>query len=1188
MIGLMILDRYRIDSELGKGGMGIVYRAFDTLLEREVAIKVLSDEGLSADSQIRLLEEARAAAGLSHPNIVTVYDVVEFDESMFIIMELLQGISLREQSDRDLDHILEYFEQLCGALSHAHQHGVIHRDLKPENVILVEDQIKLMDFGLARSMSSRLSAEGALAGTASYLAPEQALGMDVDARTDLYSLGVMLYEMAAGRLPFTEGDALAVISQHLHAPVVPPRTYNKAISPELNELVLRLMSKNLEDRPSSAEQVLSMLSDLSKSDGDLVAAGEITLLQQIIQGKIVGRQAELKSLRQLWRQAQQGNAQLVLISGEPGVGKTRLANELVSYAQLHGGKVLRGGCYENEARVPYLPIAEALRDWIRGQTPDQLQNQMGEIAPELAKLAPEIVNKLGPIEPNPALSSEQERIRMFDHFARFLSDLAVDRGLIIFLDDLHWADKGTLSLIHYLLRRLRDEGVLLMGGYREIELDRTHPLSTALVDWNRERIVTRIQLGRLTKEDCGQLLASMFEQDEVSPEFTEAIYQETEGNPFFIEEVVKALIDSGQIYRENLEWQRGNIEDLAIPQSIKEAIGRRLNRLSMESIAVLQQAAVLGKVFDFQELLMINSENGGRDYFREDLLLEALDEGLDAQLIRSLEGEAFSFTHDKIRETLYGEMNSIRQRRFHKKIAQGIEKNISENKINSYLPDLAYHFLQGGDLDKGMEYAIRAGEQAQSLYANEEALSYYLQAAEAAMELDQLEELSEIYLTIGDLYLAQGLSNEAIENFNHAMSIVKHGEEKAKIKMKIGESYASVGDARGLDFLQSAKEGLNPEIHSDEYAETLTWIGRYYHYQAQHRQAINAFETALELLTSSDKYQIKCQIFSFLAGSYQHILEFKRSDYWANECLTLGEKNDDPSWIAVGNEFLAENAVTKGRWNDGLEYSNNDREIGKKIGALDRVAWGKFTQAEILYGLGQLNEALSVGQSALNLVEQIGENRLAILIRSNLSKVQVAMDLMEEAEENARIAVSQADELDQDFMQCWSRYAYASLLVNQKEWDKALQVCEEGKLIYEGGENLAAKGHIFNILPLALLGAGRVAEARSVVDEHLRVVSESEMDHSHGIALRMKGQITAIVKDYGDSHLAYNASIKMLESIGSRLELGRTYYHRGILLENIGKREDADMDLQIALNIFKECGAIYDLKLVQQLSASIS
>ncbi len=154
MIGSLLLERYRIDSELGQGGMGIVYQAFDTLLKRSVAIKVLSDPGLSADSQSRLLDEARVAAGLSHPNIVTVYDVREYDGLLFIIMELVDGKSLRDESFEDLDWILGINRQLCKALAHAHQHDVIHRDLKPENVLLVDGQVKLMDFGLARSMTS--------------------------------------------------------------------------------------------------------------------------------------------------------------------------------------------------------------------------------------------------------------------------------------------------------------------------------------------------------------------------------------------------------------------------------------------------------------------------------------------------------------------------------------------------------------------------------------------------------------------------------------------------------------------------------------------------------------------------------------------------------------------------------------------------------------------------------------------------------------------------------------------------------------------------------------------------------------------------------------------------------------------------------------------------------------------------
>jgi hypothetical protein len=455
MIGSKLLDRYRIGSELGKGGMGVVFRAFDTILERPVAIKVLSERGLSADSQSQLLEEARAAAKLNHPSIVTVYDVGEVDNSLFIVMELLRGISLREKSNVDLEQVLDYFRQLCEALAHAHQLGIIHRDLKPENVILVGDQVKLMDFGLARSLNSRLTVDGLLSGTASYLAPEQALGMEVDGRTDLYSLGVMLYEMTAGRLPFTGGDALAVISQHLHAPVVPPRTYNEKISPGLNELIVHLLKKVPADRPPSAEAVLLILMDLPKSEQEGDSSEDLILLQQIVQGRLVGRQAELDTLRQLWQQAQGGQAQLVLISGEPGVGKTRLANEIISFARLHGARLLRGGCYEYEATVPYLPIMEALREWVHGQSSEQLNEKLRDYAAELAKLMPEIAAKIGPLESNPSLSPDQERMRMFDHVARFFSDIAVDRGLLIFLDDLHWVDQGTLSLIHYLLRRLR-------------------------------------------------------------------------------------------------------------------------------------------------------------------------------------------------------------------------------------------------------------------------------------------------------------------------------------------------------------------------------------------------------------------------------------------------------------------------------------------------------------------------------------------------------------------------------------------------------------------------------------------------------------------------------------------------------------------------------------------------------------
>jgi predicted ATPase len=291
---------------------------------------------------------------------------------------------------------------------------------------------------------------------------------------------------------------------------------------------------------------------------------------------------------------------LALLSGEPGVGKTRLAQELIGHAQRSGVTVLRGGCYEYEATTPYLPFVEALREWVHWQGPEQLRAQLGPTAAELAKLAPEIESKLGVLSPNAPLSPGEERLRLFDHAARFLQSLAAERGLLVFIDDLHWADQGTLSLLHYVLRRARNDRVLFLAAYREIELDRAHPLAAALVDWNRERLATHVALGRLSHADTAALAATLFGQESMSRAFIEALYHETEGNPFFVEEVVKSLVEQGQIYREGGHWRLKETHELALPQSVKEAIGRRLTRLSEGTVDALRTAAALGKVFAFR------------------------------------------------------------------------------------------------------------------------------------------------------------------------------------------------------------------------------------------------------------------------------------------------------------------------------------------------------------------------------------------------------------------------------------------------------------------------------------------------------------------------------------------------------------------------------------------------------------
>jgi len=230
MIGTLIEDRYLIESELGRGGMGIVYRAEDTLLERPVAVKVVSASGLGTEGRNRLLQEARAAARLNHPNIVAVHDVGvasvpdQVEPTSYIVMELVEGQTLRDFQPQDMAQIIQVAIAMCDALEAAHQQGIIHRDLKPENVVVTPtDTVKLMDFGLARVYGKeRLTEEGTFMGTLSYLAPEVILGQEADARSDLYAFGVLLYEISAGKPPFEAENLTAVISQHLHAPIVPP------------------------------------------------------------------------------------------------------------------------------------------------------------------------------------------------------------------------------------------------------------------------------------------------------------------------------------------------------------------------------------------------------------------------------------------------------------------------------------------------------------------------------------------------------------------------------------------------------------------------------------------------------------------------------------------------------------------------------------------------------------------------------------------------------------------------------------------------------------------------------------------------------------------------------------------------------------------------------------------------------
>ncbi len=852
MIGTLLDERYRLDAEVGRGGMGVVYRAHDALLDRDVAVKVLSATELGTEGRTRLLREAQAAARLNHPNIVSVHDAGEArlperaEAVPFVVMELVEGPSLHDRRPGSLEETVAVARQVCVALEHAHTRGILHRDLKPENVLLVSDLqggagavAKLVDFGLARSVASRLSTEGAIVGTVFYLAPELALGQAFDARADLYALGVMLYELTTDRLPFLADDPLAVISQHLHAPVVPPRARDEGIPPALDALILRLLSKDRDGRPGSAAEVLQALNAPDILDRDATPARELSVLERIERGRLVARERELAEARALWRKASAGEGRVLLVSGEPGIGKTRLVRELCTEVQVTGDRVLVGECYA-EAGVPYAPFAQILRRAFRDGAGEELAAALPEfVLADLLTLAPSLRLRFPDVSPNPSLDPKSEQQRLFENMVACCHSMCEEVPVLLVLEDAHWADSGSLALLRHLARRTRRQRVLIVATYREVELDQTRPFQEVLLDLTRERLATRLRLSRLDREGTHDMLAVLFAAEEITPEFLEGIYTETEGNPFFVEEVCKALVESGQVYYTDGAWDRPEMEELEIPQSVRVAIQSRVSKMPVDCQEMLRLAAVLGREFAFQTLLAA-SEGGEED------LIDGLDYAIQAQLIEEAgagRDVTFAFTHALIPATLYEGVSTLRRRRLHRRAAAAIEGLHPDD-----YETLAYHYGESGDEEQALRYHVQAGARASAVYANVEAEGHY----RAALELVEPEaERADLLWELGRALFRQSRYQEAIEVWQEGIALYQAlGKQDGVARLYARSARAAwlLGDTpRGLRICREGMDVVVGAPESPDLADLLHETARACHFNGLPDEAAPLCRQALEM-----------------------------------------------------------------------------------------------------------------------------------------------------------------------------------------------------------------------------------------------------------------------------------------------------------------------------------------------------
>ena len=1172
MIGTLLQDRYRIDAELGSGGMGVVYRAHDSLLDREVAVKLLSESGLGTEGRDRMLREAQAIAKLNHPNIVQVHDAGQLDDTPFIVMELVEGQSLHDQPPKDPQGIVAVARQICAALEHAHQHGIIHRDLKPENVILEPDgTAKLMDFGLARSVASRLTTEGDITGTVFYLAPELALGQDFDGRADLYSLGVMLYELTTGELPFSKGDPLTVISQHVHATPVAPQARNSDITPRLEHLILQLLNKRPDDRPETATALLYALDNPELLDPGGVTDREQAVLRRVARGHFVGRQRELKQARSVWLQAQQGRGQALLISGEPGIGKSRLTRELATQAEISGGRVLVGECYP-EGGVPYSPFAQMLRRALHwtihngSELPDFVLADLLSLAPDLRPYYPDVPE-------NPPLDPESQQQRLFESVVTLCTRLSEQAPLFLAIEDAHWADSGSLALFRHLARRTKEKRAMVVATYREVELGESRPLQEMLVDLNRERLADRLKLGRFDREATRNLLAAIFEED-ITPEFLDRIFAETEGNPFFIEELSKALVEDGKLYFEDGRWHRPAMEELDLPQSVRVAIQSRLAKLSDPVQDVLRMAAVLGHEFDFETLAYALEQD-------EDLLIEALETAERSQLIEELSAErggTFRFGHALIASTLAEDLSGLRRRRMHGRAAEAI-RHLRPDDFET----LAYHYSESGDLEQGLAYSLKAGERAIKFSAYTEALRHLNRALEIAEAQGLTDESIRILESIGDVQSGRDFIR-SVAAYQRAMELSPLPEKQAELKAKIGTVNALAGDERGLPLIDEAIAELDPATQASQLAQAIASLGRFYHNRGQHGKAIEYLERARQIAEPIEDPGSLLYIYAYLAGAYQQLAEFQQSLRWAQRSIQFGEQRNLLTSTSAGHEYHAENFNQMGHWENALEHARKDHEIGEKTGLLDRVAWGGLSIMWACRGLGRLSEAIEAGQQTLEMAEGSGDWRLAVLAGADLARTLADLGDLQSAQAAAELASGRATDLNQAYIICEGLGALAYQHALHHEWQATLE-CR--LRIVE-----AAAGTDNRLIPMingpglaeAYLELGQLAQASESVTPALQIAKESGSPIPEARALQVRARIHAARGNWEQAVADSRQAAGLCEQWKSRLLLAQVLLDWGQLQAVHEGEEPARTTLERALATFAECGAEF---WVQQTRAAL-
>ncbi len=892
--------------------------------------------------------------------------------------------------------------------------------------------------------------------------------------------------------------------------------------------------------------------------------------------KFVGRTAEMEQLHRALERAAAGHGQVVGMVGDPGVGKSRLVLEFTTSHRLQGWLVLTSRSVSYGKATPYLPVIDLLKAYCKIGDRDEPREIREKLTGKLLALERALEPTLPvffelmhlPVDDPQwlALDPPKRRRQTLDAVKRLLLRESQVQPVLLVFEDLHWIDSETQALLDSLVDSLPTARILLLVNYRP---EYRHA-------WSNKTWYTQLRLDPLVAESAEELLAAIVGSASDTQPLRALLIARTEGNPFFMEESVQMLVETGALAGERGAYRLVTpLPAIQVPATVQAMLAARIDRLEPDAKRLLQTAAVIGKDVPFA-VLAAAAERPEAEIRRHLIQLQSAELLLEASLFPDLE---FTFKHALTYEVAYGGLLQERRRDLHRRAGEALERLYPERR-DELSGSLARHFLEAGDVAKGVPYALRAGEKAQALYALDEAIRFYERARAAAAGADNAALVAMCDEAMGNAQLQHGHLDEAIEAYEHALAHAATREGRAALKLKIGTAFGQFGGSRGRQLISEALVELDPDTQRAELAKANALIARYHHYAGRHAQAVEVLERAREFAESIGDVQTLETIYTFLSGANQHLGRPKISMEWAQRALDLGERHKNPYSLMVGYEFYAENLTIMSRWDESLEFCDREEQLAKQVGADNRLAWAAHNRSWALYAKGELAAAEAAIRQARALAEVTGERRLGLWCEARHSLVQTDRAQDGEAQEAARHVIAAADELGDLPMRAYCRSALGYFHVQREEYDAAGQAFEEATKILDETDNRVVRIFSIPTRAEALWGQQRYDQALALIEQGIGIARDAHAPYQESVLRRVRAMVLASRRQWDEATAEFTGALETLQALGARLEVGRSLHRRGLMHEARGDQSKAQADFRHAQSVFDAIGARRDLQKV--------